>query len=75
MGIGLLSDFLLLHYVFQVLDEVCSKSSWTDFEMSLPVVGIEQKYMLAGFSNIFKSINERRKICKIVTMATLGSHQ
>ena len=30
--------------------------------------------MLSGFSNIFKNINERRKICKSVTMAMQGSH-
>ena len=30
--------------------------------------------MFTGFSNLFKNINERRKICKSVTMATQGSH-
>ena len=30
--------------------------------------------MLTGFSNIFKNINKRRKICKSVAMVTPGSH-
>ena len=30
--------------------------------------------MLTGFSDISKNINERREICKSVTMATQGSH-
>ena len=30
--------------------------------------------MLTGLSNIFKNINDRRKICKSVTIATHGSH-
>ena len=30
--------------------------------------------MLTVFSNIFKIINECRKICKIISMATQGSH-
>ena len=30
--------------------------------------------MFTRSSNIFKNINERRKICKSVTMATQGSH-
>ena len=30
--------------------------------------------MLTGFSNIFKNIIERQKICKSVAMVTKGSH-
>ena len=30
--------------------------------------------MFTGFTNIFKNINKRQKICKSVTMATQGSH-